>query len=327
MRRLTDAEDGATAIMFALLLVPILIAAAFVVDMGLIYWEARQLQNGADAAALAAGQECAAGEACTPAARAATAQQFANDNANDDASAVLDIAIPGEGGANSVTVTTGTRSDTGEAFLDHVFSRVIGIDASTWQRKATASWSGAGSADTIPLTFSYCEWASFTGLGADASPEAIAAALPTDVHVIYHHTVSENDCDGPAGQDTSGGFGWLNEEGPCEAVVVNGEVEADTGASISKDCKDLFPGLVGETVLMPIFVEVTGSGTKSIYEIGGFAAFEFQGYRFPGTASDPRPCSPPDTCVSGRFVQYYELGAEPATGDLDFGAYVVELTG
>ena len=329
MWRVND-EEGATAVMVALLLVPLIVAAAFVVDFGLIYWEVRQLQNGADAAALAVAQDCAAGEPCTAAAAGPTAQRYADANAKDGASAILKVAIPGDDGPNCVTVTTGTRSADGEPTLAHVLSRVIGIDSTTWKRSATASWGTMGSGTTIPLTFSYCEWKVFTGLDFTATQEQITAALPTDVRVIYHHTNSAsdlNDCDGPAGQDTSGGFGWLDEEGPCSAFIENGEVEADTGASMSKACKAVFEGLVGETVLIPIFVEVTGQGTKSVYEIGGFAGFEFHGYRFPGEASSPAPCDAPNTCVSGRFVQYYELGAEPADGEIDFGAYVVGLTG
>ena len=63
MRRLINkrGEDqrGATAVTFVLILVPLFVTLAFVGDAGLLYWEKTQLQNGADAAALAVAQDCA----------------------------------------------------------------------------------------------------------------------------------------------------------------------------------------------------------------------------------------------------------------------------
>jgi Flp pilus assembly protein TadG len=321
MRWLTD-EEGATAIIIGLLLIPLIGFGAIVIDVGLIYWETRQLQNGADAAALAIAQDCVDDDSAGCGPFQATADEFTDLNANDG-HANADVLLPGLDGDNSVTVTATTRTTDGSNRLSYALAGVLGTDFNaTFARSATARWGAAGSATTIPLTFSFCEWDVFTdGLGADA--------LPTGTRVVYHHTNSAsdvNDCDGPAGQDAPGGFGWLNEEGPCSAFVENGEVNADTGASISKDCKDLFPTLLGQTVLMPIFVEVTGTGTNAMYEIGGFAAFEFQGYRFPGVESSPKPCGAPLTCISGRFVNYYDLGEEPADGDIDFGAYIIGLS-
>jgi hypothetical protein len=233
--------------------------------------------------------------------------------------------------ANSVTVTTRTGSYAAEGTLTSILASVLDIHEYSTTATATATWGTLGGADTVPLTFSYCEWEVFTGLGPDPSPAELEAALPTNTRVIYHHTNSAsglNACAGPAGQNAPGGFGWLDESGPCAAYVENGEVGGDTGASMSQDCRDAFPGLLGQTVLMPIFVKVSGTGSNALYDIGGFAAFEFQGYRFPGASSSPAPCGPPNTCVSGRFVQYYTLAGVPDPGGgMGFGAYVIGLTG
>jgi hypothetical protein len=311
-----DAEEGAVAVLVAVTLVALLGAAALAVDVGNLYWERRSLQNGADAAALAAAQDFADGSAGTA---RATAEEYADAN-NERGAFVEEFFQPT---ANSIQVTARTGDIAAPGQLSSILAGVLGVDEYFTRATAVAAWGSVGSANTIPLTFSICEWDEFTGgLGVDG--------LPTGTKVVYHHTSSAsdvNDCDGPAGQDSPGGFGWLDEESPCAAFVENGEVDGDTGASMSGDCKDTFPDLLGETVLMPIFVEVTGTGANAVYEIIGFAAFEFQGYRFPSVASSPQPCGPPNTCISGRFVEYYDLGAEPSNGDVDFGAYIVGLTG
>ena len=60
MRRLKD-ERGAVAIIVAAIMVPLLICTALVVDMGSAYVRKRELQNAADAAALAIALDCAGG--------------------------------------------------------------------------------------------------------------------------------------------------------------------------------------------------------------------------------------------------------------------------
>jgi len=60
MRRLRN-DDGSIAIIVAIVMVVLLGMATLVVDVGRLYVERRQLQNGADAAALAVAVDCAHG--------------------------------------------------------------------------------------------------------------------------------------------------------------------------------------------------------------------------------------------------------------------------
>jgi hypothetical protein len=135
-------------------------------------------------------------------------------------------------------------------------------------------------------------------------------------------------------------LGWLdtNEDGTCSADVEQGQAGGDTGsgsptpASTTGCTSAFFAGLVGQTVLMPIFTEVTGTGSNAYYDIIGFAALEVHGYRFGGssafTGGSPVPCGNPNRCIRGRFVEYYDLGNVPSGGgSIEFGAYVVGLTG
>src|SRR5665811_2480716 len=75
-------ESGATAVIVALLMIPLFGFAAISIDVGGLYFERRQLQNGADAAALAIAQDCAKG-VCGDI--NATASDLAGKNANDNA--------------------------------------------------------------------------------------------------------------------------------------------------------------------------------------------------------------------------------------------------
>jgi hypothetical protein len=327
MRRLND-EGGAVAVIMAIAVLGLVGMGALVVDVGQMYYEVRELQNGADAAALAVAQDCAGGNC---GAYAATATQFTNANANDGSSDAV-VQLPGLDGANSVTVTASTRSATGDDFLTHRLANVLGIPTSTFSRQATAIWGYVGGGPTIPLTFSECEWDLMTGgLGA--------AALPTAVQTVVHHTGSgANECSGPAGQDYPGGFGWLDTDGSgsCQAQVVMGEVGGDTGSgsptpAASTGCTDaFFASLIGETVLMPIYTTIQGTGSNATFTIVGFGALEVTGYRVGGgpaqTGGSPVPCGNPDRCIAGRFVAYYDLGSQPAAGAPNYGATTVGLS-
>jgi hypothetical protein len=325
MQRLTD-EDGATAVLVAVTLAVLLGMGALVLDVGNLYWERRSLQNGADAAALAAAQDFASGN---DASAKATADEYADAN-NRRGAFVEEFVQPTP---NSIRVTARTGDIAAPDQLNSLLAGVLGVDEYFARATAIASWGGVGGGSTVPLTFSYCEWQNFTGgLGIDA--------LPTSVMTVYHHTSSAsdvNDCDGPAGQDYPGGFGWLdtNGDGTCTADVILGNADGDTGNSppvpaASTGCTSaFFAGLIGRTVLMPVFGDVTGVGSNAVYEILGFAALEVTGFRFGGSLAggSPVPCGNPERCISGRFVEYYDLGSEPTVGAPDYGAYVIGLTG
>ena len=77
---------------------------ALVVDVGQLYAERAQLQNGADAGALAVAKSCARGT-CTP----AIATSYANLNSIDRASAVN--LVCGSGTLGGCPASTGTMTD------------------------------------------------------------------------------------------------------------------------------------------------------------------------------------------------------------------------
>ena len=90
MRRLND-DRGAAGVVVALFAVAIFGMAAFALDTAAIYEERRELQNGADAAALAVAEDCLRlPQTCNAGAADATAAGYADANAEDGAALVDD---------------------------------------------------------------------------------------------------------------------------------------------------------------------------------------------------------------------------------------------
>lgn len=311
MRRLTrrlrrpDDERGITMILLAVSLVVIMAMAALVIDVGAMEHERRELQNGADAAALSIAHSCALSQpAC--ASPTADATSLAGLNAVDGASAVDSAAV--DPVAHRVTVRTSTRSKGGVPLLPFNFSQ----GGTTLHATSVATWGAPAHANTLPLTLSRCEF------------DKVAFGATT---VIFHTGErGVTDCsNGPAGADIPGGFGWLDPSSPgtCSAGIdAGGSVSVDPGLPAPSGCN--LTSLLGKTLLVPIFDNATKTGTKATYHIVGYGAFVLTGYRFPSTsAGTPPPCKAPDTCIGGTFTEFViDAGT---IGGTDFGVAVVKL--
>ena len=142
-RRRLEGERGATAVIFSLLLVPLLGFAAIAVDVGALYAERARLQVAADSAALAVAQDCSRG-ACGDMLATAQALITANDGEGTAAHPVLSSA------PLSVTVTGSTPQE-------HWFAPVLGFDSTAVSASATVGWGGPSEGTAVlPLAFSWC---------------------------------------------------------------------------------------------------------------------------------------------------------------------------
>ncbi|HSP76595.1 MAG TPA: pilus assembly protein TadG-related protein [Cryobacterium sp.] len=318
-------ERGASAVLVAVLLVPLFGFAAIAVDVGALYVERGQLQNGADAAALAIAQDCATDGVCTGS--AATAAVFADANALDGAANVLTPTFPT---SNSVTVTSSTRvAGTDADAISHPFARFIGIDSTTVRAEATAEWGGPGSGTVLALALSWCEFQE--SLGAPGGRMTIR----TDTNKECKHL--------PSTEVIPGGFGWIdNTTGPCEATInlslnldAAGElwVDSDPGASVPSECKPSLSKFKNEPVLIPIYDLVRGTGTNAEYRIFAFAAFTVTGWKFPSTpATDidlSAPICPPSpaSCPGGNWKGIQGIFEELVSVDSAFGLGGPQLNG
>jgi Flp pilus assembly protein TadG len=288
-RRLSD-ERGASAVVFALLLVPILGFAAIAVDVGALYAERARLQVAAYAAAIAVAQDCSRGN-CGDMLATARAMVVANDGDASAAQPVLSSA------PLSVTVTGSTP-------VQHWFAPVIGHDSTGVSATATVGWGGpSGGTAVLPLTFSWCEFAQQTGGG-----------LPSGsvVRTIYFTKTSHTTgCTGPSHNIVPGGFAYLDTDAAkCAATTgLGGQWFSSTGNSVPSACSTAdFSKWVGQTVLLPLFEESGATGSNAWYRIYGYAAFKLTGYSLGGQYdTSPKPCNGNERCVSGYFTRFVEL--------------------
>ena len=334
-------DRGAVLVWVAISLIVLLGMGAMVLDVGALYQERRELQNGADAAALAVAKDCAAGD-CQD--EFGTADNYADENANDDASNVPLVCgdgpglsacptpPPGAGGVSGwVKVDTSTHNPDNAADdeqIDFVLAPVL--DAAnvgeTVTASAVAAWGPAGQVTTIPFTFSLCE---FEAMGGSLD----GLQFPDQPGYVYQHgNGPDHSCPGnPSGQNLPGGFGWLDQSAGCEATIdIDDLVGSDTGNSFPQDCDPAT--WQNAEVLIPLYNEVSESGSHGEYRIVGFAGFRVHGYKFGNqnewnmpTGSCPGTPGNSGRCFYGEFTHVTTTGG--IGGGTDFGARAVEMIG
>jgi hypothetical protein len=346
MRALND-ERGAVAVFVAVLTLVIMGCGAIVLDVGALYQERRELQSGADAAALAVAQDCAV-DTCDPStAPGGTADTYGDANALDGDSNIAEICGVGPGlpdvpctnppdipenAKGWVQVTTSTR----DAYrnlnrISFGFARVLGHEGNTLVARTTVAWGSAGGMATAPLMFSACEYfAQVENIGfAPGPPYDVEANAPYWTRVYFGadsgggNYVPEGCDDNPANQDQPGGFGWLDtdsndgESTTCLAYTSeDGTMDADTGTNVVKDDGEYCYPKVGEVNFFPYYYLSSGTGSGAEYEVADYGAFYVTGYSFGGNKSHTAP--------EGFTCEDAELGAKKNSSCI--GGYFVKAT-
>jgi hypothetical protein len=333
-------ERGAISVIVALLLVTLLGFTAIAVDVGMLYSEKSQLQNGADAAALLVAQKCAKDTADTACSATSTlAASVLSGNALDGRSNVKSLAV--DLSNRTVNVTAGAQEQGAEPNkVTLFFARALGFSSSEVNASSSAQWGSPVEGTTpFPLAFSVCQVSGLVG-GA--------------TQLIQNHTSNSNsDCNlGPAGQTVPGGFAWIVQDpascGGSVDLAIN-ESGSDTGndgpsncdAILSKWAADLTAGR-DVTVLLPVYEGVTGTGSSASYDLLAFAAFSVKGWKFASgigtnaalifhnTKNDvgaDLACTGDCRGIIGSFVKYVSLADGYRLGPVSpYGATVVELS-
>lgn len=356
-------ERGAVAVLFAFLVTGLLGLGVIVVDVAAVYTEGRQLQNGAENAALAVAKSCSTSAGCA----AGAGNGLANANAMDDHTQVELVCgtapLPaggcpssGERGAGGrfgcgpvtdtapyVQVQTRSLRSDGSNVVPGFLMRVIdpaytGAGVRACARAAYGR--PAGLTGELPLAISQCEflyWKNTYGLVDPPYPPAAEATL------YFHSTGEKGASNCPArntanNMDAPGGFGWLlTAAGTCAvASSVDGDAQVDPGNNTpcpASDFANMWKQIVNVPVYSAIYKDpVTG---KTMYDIVDYGAFYLSGYKLGANSAYERasatlggvPCGNPDRCISGFFTNE----AVPATGavlpGLGYGTTVFKVTG
>lgn len=323
------------SVLVAILMVALLGFAALVIDAGMLYTEKVQLRNGADAAALAVAQKCAKDlndPDCS--ATSALARSLASSNAGDGLSNVSSLTL--DKTARRVTVTAGAQEAGKEPNqVSLLFARALGINTAEVTAGSAVDWGSplAGPA-AFPVAFSICQ---------------VKNHVDGTLQLLQNHGSNANpDCFyGPSGAFVSGGFGWLpNDPGICGGLIdlALSEAGSDPGnngapdvclATLQRWADDITAGK-DVVVLLPVFDQVSGTGSGAIYGLTSFAAFKVSGWKFSGNSDLPktfRNTSSAVTCdgncrgIIGSFIKYVSLAQGFALGPVDTnGATIVRLT-
>lgn len=346
---LKEGEKGAMSVIMAITLVVLLGFTALVVDVGLLYAERAQLQNGADAAVLGIAQRCAnepTSSDCTS--TSPVAARLARRNANDNLTAIQSISLVKSTTTASTARVTTMSQDTSRADgrVSLFFARIFGKNDAAVGAIASARWGSPVKGTTVfPMTVSLCQ---------------VENRVDGAIQLLQlHGTLSSPGPNGvctpsSSGQVVPGGFGWLPQvSGTCGGFIDLNLQQAGSvpGNSGPGNCDAVYTFWKSEisagrkpVILIPAFWKVDGTGSGAVYRMKTFAAYEITGWKFSGGNEGPDVkevfhntatySSPATECkgdcrgIIGKFVKYVSLAEGYELGPVDqFGATVVQMAG
>jgi hypothetical protein len=350
--RARPGDRGAVAVLVAVLLGSgvLLGMGALVIDVGQLYQNRAELQNGADSAAFAVAKSCATGT-CTP----DIAGQYASANAKSGIEGVSLVCGSGTLGdclastgaltdcpsaptdVSYVDVHTNTLTASGSKLLPPVFADALpgmsGYKGSTVLACAQAEWGPAQTSSSPGLTISVCAWDDANKSGSPFGT-TVGLAFKSDAATC---SGTGSGCDSSCGMDTPGGFGWLPSDSSCQTAIdlTTDKYASDPGDTVTSACQTaLQQDVAGHTVVfLPIFTCVKGSGSDATYTFSGLAAFVITGYKnIPGISDvvpsgASCPCTDNSSCLFGYFTQALDPDTDLIGTGTDFGANTMKLTG
>lgn len=344
-RGLQADERGASSIVVALMMIALLGFAAISIDVGKLYWEKAQLQNGADAGALALASICGMNESddrCTSSSSSVAnslPNNYAENNSHDGKSLASSTVLKD---LNTATVNT-SALETGAEEGNIATWFVRNSNYSKVVATATAAWGPPGGLSTkFPLAFSQCE--------IDSSPTFDGSLQFLQSHGVGDTKAPDACHSTSSGHEIPGGFGWLSQEpaGSCSVdTVIAGWELTDTGNDFKAGCETILAKWKADLVagkpvivLLPVFNDVKGTGAGGQFKIYAYAAIDIRGWHFKNGDSLLDFQLPEATKVIkdggyknsdlgfvGKFIRYVfdDEDAEYGGGGVDYGANITQL--
>jgi Flp pilus assembly protein TadG len=339
LRLLGRDERGAIGVLIAMMFGAGVLTGmgALVIDTGQLFQERAELQNVADAGALAVAKSCQSGTCAST----SVPTPYVTGNAsaltgNTAASTVCGSVSPltactastgpldcPTGSGNYVDVHTSTKLSGGATLLPPAFAKTLlgnsSYTGTTVQACAQAEWSGPPPPGivTTAFTISACEWWQAT-TGGTVYASATAPSPTLDRQIMLRSVAGTGCTQYAAPADAVSLFGWMvegnnggctwNLPGPGPTYPVSGS------PSTGWDCSsDLFNHQQNHNVTdIPVYTSVTSNGVS--YNLKGIYAFVVTGYSVPSSSSSHPyeadwlktanncPVAPP-YCIDGYFVQ------------------------
>ncbi|MGD8149655.1 pilus assembly protein TadG-related protein [Ornithinimicrobium sp. Y1694] len=310
-------EDGASAVLVAVCMLMLIAFTGLGVDVTSAYAKSQEVQNAADAGALAAAQKCAESDVtCSAGSQSGMATDLAVQNVRLETNRVQ--ASDTYPASNRVTVSV-------TAEHQNFFAAAFGFTSFTVVREATAQWDSPKKGPAmLPLTISACSFYNQTtgqpNLGSNVT--------------VYMPNTNNGNGSGPKPADCPnktyppGGFGWLDTDSSCQShfdPVVGDyyEVGSNPGNAAQQCLRNKLPTLLNEVVILPIFSDKQGTGENAKFLVDRFAAFKIKGFFVQsGNVEGGIPCGPTPlptnaytkTCLIGTFVDWVELGDDYSGG-------------
>lgn len=341
-----DRDEGAVLAWVAIML-PVLIGlGALTIDVGALLHEKRQLQNGADAAALAVAQDCAQDACGSP---ESTAQTYADLNAKDGSAYLAEVCGRANAGLTScsapntdgalgwVKVTTGSGTSAGPENIDLILTPILNplLQDKGVRATAVAAWGNPSSAATLPFIICQNQYLLSTNQGATLPSQSVIVL--SKAQGGGNTPTQPADCPSFSGGGTApGNFSWLQVDNTqlCTTNIVLGQGVADTGNNnqLNQPC-DLDPeDVIGETFAVPMFITTNGrTGNNLRYIVSGFAGFKVTGFRLGAGWNETAGCvNPPNggnlRFFCGQFVPLV-IGDGEFGGGNDYGVTVIKMVG
>lgn len=336
----SDRDRGAILVWFSAFALVILGSGALVIDMGALWSERRQLQNGADAAALAVAVDCAK-MACTQSQE--TALNYAQLNAADGEASVtlcgkgagLTLCTQEPAGVATavgfVQALTSTWNPGNGGSSDQVrFVLAPLLDAlqvgQTVRASATVAWGSLGTATVLPLVISKCSFDP-----AWVAEDGSLSVPTTEIEI-------SSNADGLCSLGWPAGFDFLADSvGSCGTMTIDIDSDGTTldagSEGVLPQCRPVIEALYesGETFIVPVVDSRTPPGSGSTYTADGFASFRLCGFALGGGYIE-NSCStvcaglPSRIRICGTFETLTFNGGELGDGT-DYGTRVLRVVG
>lgn len=267
----SQSERGAVIVFMAIAMLTLLSVAALVLDGGAAYSQRRQMQNAADAAAMAGA--AAVDDVRFEGAPASAVQDVvdliaAQNGADTWVCTLVDDSGSALGGCTDALVLAGTAAQGVRVVPSDVrattFGKVVGVDSVTATTAATATIQRIVGGRAPFAVCSSGPAGSYDLLGADGTLDATKAVARGKIAIMAAQVYKDDHKCAAVGGAGAGAGSFKGEIDP-ELTLVGGEVTASSNPGNSLPAFDMVqcpePLTSSDCLLLPVVAETVGVGT------------------------------------------------------------------